>query len=111
MDVPPSGTPSPHEQVPEWRATLMRVAAWRTGVGMNLSDTDLARHARSEFERVGGPFYGYHAWECVIKRGDGTVHRRVVLAAPDGRSVLKDAATDAEALGVALAEHLARKRR
>ena len=76
---------------------------------MKLSDEELAAHARAEFERVGSRFYGYYSVASVINC-DGAQFFRVVVTGPDDHSILKDAATDAEALGLALAEHLARKR-
>ena len=76
---------------------------------MKSSDEELAMYARWEFERVGSQFFGYHSWHCLLSQ-DGTELHRVVVADPKGRSVMKDAPTDAEALGRALAEHLARKR-
>jgi len=107
--VQSGGTPQPQESLPEWRATLIRLASWRAVLGTILSDEDLAANARAEFERVGSRFYGYHSWSSIVTH-DGTQCFRVVVAAPDGHSVLKDAPTDAEALGLALAEHMARKR-
>jgi len=107
--VPTGGIPHPQEQIPEWRATLIRLAAWRAVVGMKLTDDELAANARAEFDRVGSRFYGFYSWAGIVKC-DGTQCFRVVVAAPDGSSVLKDAPTDAEALGLSLAEHVARKR-
>lgn len=99
------------ESVTEWRKALFRVAAWRAYVGMNMSDEELARHARAEFERVDSPFYGYQSWTNVVDAHDGSSSYRVVVASPDGASALKHAPTDAEALGSALAEHLRGKQR
>lgn len=108
--VPTSGTSGPHESPPEWRATLLRAAAWRASVGMNLSDAHLARNARAAFTCTGTEFYGYRCWECILAKSDGSREFRVVVVSPDGRSILKDATTDPEALGCALAEHARRKR-
>ena len=108
--MPISGTPGPHEFLPEWRAILLRVAGWRASIGMNLSDEHLARNARAAFTRAGSEFYGYRCWECLIAKSDGSHECRVVVVSPQGRSVLKDAPTDAEALGSALAEHARRLR-
>ena len=76
---------------------------------MKLTDEDLVRNAHSEFERVGSQFFGWHTWDCQINTPGGATVTRVVVAGPEGRTALKDAPTQAEALGLAIAE-LLRKR-
>jgi hypothetical protein len=73
-----------------------------------MTDEELVRNARSEFNRVGSEFYGYQAWSAEIKDPNWITYYRAVVASPRGETVLKNAASEAEALGRALAEHLRR---
>jgi hypothetical protein len=106
--VPTSGTPNPPEPIPEWRKVLIRVSGWRSYGGTRVSDEELVRNARAEFDRVGSEFYGYQTWSAVIKDPNGVSFYRVVVASPRGETVLKNASSEAEALGRALAEHIRR---
>jgi hypothetical protein len=103
--VSASGIPNPQDGLPNWRAALARVTAWRVVVGMTVSDDELAKNARAEFERIGSRFYGYQCWSSMIAT-DGVRSHRVVIVSPNGNSVLRDGLTEAEALGKAIWEHL-----
>ena len=72
---------------------------------MTVSDDELAKNARAEFERIGSRFYGYQCWSSMIAT-DGVRSHRVVIVSPNGNSVLRDGLTEAEALGKAIWEHL-----
>jgi len=99
----PRETPGP-EHDPAWRAALIRVAGWRVARGRKFRDDELADFVRAEFTRVGSPFFGYHERDCFMSTADDVPKYRVILIHPDGRMVTRDASSDAEALGLALAE-------
>jgi len=95
--------------MPEWRAILMRIIRTR-GVRPGISDEDLARAVRFEFESPGSEVWGYHCVVANISPSDGPPFSRVVLTNPKGQKILVDAPTEAEALGRALAQHLEGKK-
>jgi len=104
--MPHSGKPDPQE--PEWRATLRRVSAWRDYIARRMSDEELSRHARAEFARAGSEGFGFYAYHCTVQTPAG-IRTRIVVGDAEGRSALKDAPTEPEALGLALAEVLKKR--
>ena len=93
-------------QVPEWRAVLIKIAAARGGRAAEMLDADLVQAVHLEFERAGSPVAGFHHVSASVRASDGTTFSRVVVINAQGSALLVDAPTEAEALGRALLQHL-----